>query len=171
MNSPITVYKLTILYLLKSAAEPISNVRISEFMLDRNVTNNYISVQQALFEMEKSDLISVHSDGGHSMVTITEAGGDTLRYFASDLNAGIKEECRHFLLENKYSLHDDTEVTASYDKRTVGGFEVHLSCREGGRPITDIRIVVPTLEIAETMCSKYKEKKNDVYQMLVEMLS
>ena len=56
MATPFTVYKLIILYMLRNSSSPITNSEISEFILDREYTN-YFHLQQALSELEETELI------------------------------------------------------------------------------------------------------------------
>ena len=56
MATPFTVYKLIILYMLRNSSSPITNSEISEFILDHEYTN-YFHLQQALSELEETELI------------------------------------------------------------------------------------------------------------------
>ena len=58
MATPFTVYKLIILYMLRNSSSPITNSEISEFILDREYTN-YFHLQQALSELEETELIEM----------------------------------------------------------------------------------------------------------------
>ncbi|MFR7952031.1 MAG: DUF4364 family protein [Ruminococcus sp.] len=80
MATPFTVYKLIILYMLRNSSSPITNSEISEFILDREYTN-YFHLQQALSELEETELIEKRTISNTSYYYLTEDGKNTLTYF------------------------------------------------------------------------------------------
>ena len=97
MTSPITVYKLITLYMLDRTGDALARTTITDFLLDRGLTNNYLSSQQAISELLESGLITSETMGNRTMLRITGEGQETLRFFEHDLNADIRKECTDFL--------------------------------------------------------------------------
>ena len=56
METPFTVYKLIILYMLSHSDTELTNSQLSEFILDRDYTN-YFHLQQAISELVEAGLI------------------------------------------------------------------------------------------------------------------
>ena len=54
METPFTVYKLIILYMLSHSDTELTNSQLSEFILDRDYTN-YFHLQQAISELVEAD--------------------------------------------------------------------------------------------------------------------
>ena len=100
MTSPITVYKLITLYMLDRTGDALARTTITDFLLDRGLTNNYLSSQQAISELLESGLITSETMGSRTMLRITGEGQETLRFFEHDLNADIRKECTDFLRKN-----------------------------------------------------------------------
>ncbi|WP_130837584.1 DUF4364 family protein [Lachnoclostridium sp. Marseille-P6806] len=170
MTSPITIYKLIVLYMLDRIEGAISNAAISDFLLDHDLTNNYISVQQALFELEQSGLVTSDTMGSRTMIRITREGEEALTFFVSDLNPDIRRECTEFLRANGMQLRSDAETTARYYRRITGDYEVHLAVKEKQTPLVDLRLNVPTEDMAKHMQQGWLTKNQQIYQYLMETL-
>lgn len=171
MTSPITVYKLIVLYMLDRIEEPISNSAISDFLLGNDLTNNYISVQQALYELEQSGLVTSETMGSRTLIRITGEGREALTFFVNDLNPEIRREVAEFLRANGMRLRSDAETAARYYRRITGDYEVQLSVGEKNVPLVDIRLNVPTEEMARTMQQSWLHKNQEIYRYLMEILA
>ena len=66
------------------------------------------------------------------------------------------------MLRNEVSVLGDYYYTAR-----AGGYEAHLVAKDRDINLVDIRISVPTEEIAENICNKWQEKNQEIYQYLV----
>lgn len=53
-----------------------------------------------------------------------------------------------------------------YDAK-AGGYEAHLVAKDRDVSLVDMRISAPTEDIAETICNKWEEKNQKIYQYLV----
>lgn len=73
MATPFTVYKLIILYMLRNSSTPVTNSEISQFILDREYTN-YFHLQQALSELEETELIEKRTISNTSYYYLTDDG-------------------------------------------------------------------------------------------------
>ena len=167
LKSPITVYKLIILYMLDRIDEPISNSTISDFLLTQNLTNNYISVQQSISELDESDLISMETMGSRTMLRITKSGEDTLNFFVNELNPDIRNDCEDYLKTNGMELRAEGETTARYYKKTTGEYEVDMEVNENRSPIIGLKMSVPTEDMAKRMADRWLMKNEEVYRLLM----
>jgi len=62
--------------MLRNSSSPITNSEISEFILDREYTN-YFHLQQALSELEETELIEKRTISNTSYYYLTEDGKNT----------------------------------------------------------------------------------------------
>ena len=60
ITEPLTLYKLMILYLLKSINYPLTNNQLSAFFLDYEYTT-YFTLQQPISALEDAHLITAHT--------------------------------------------------------------------------------------------------------------
>ena len=170
MTSPITVYKLIVLYMLDRTGDAIAKTTISDFLLDQSVTNNYLSVQQAISQMEESGLITSETMGSRTMIRITKEGQETLRFFENELNPEIRRQCAEFLRRNGMEIRDEAKTSAKYYKKVTGDYEVDLTVNERDTTLCALRLDVPDESIAKTVTQNWLEKNEDLYQYLVKEL-
>lgn len=164
-----TLYKLIVLYMLDQITVPLSKATINAFILDKGYTN-YMTLQQAIGELIDNQLIQQKNDANRALLTITTEGRDTLKYFENRISDAIKEDVKNFLLENKAQLKNDYSITSNYYKSVSGEYEAQLMAKEKDVLLMDLRISVPTQEMAEDVCLNWKKRNEEVYRMLTQML-
>lgn len=164
-----TLYKLIVLYMLDQSAVPLSKSTVNAFILDKGYTN-YLTLQQAIGELLDNQLISQKSDANRALLSITTEGCDTLKYFENRISDAIKEDVKNFLIENKTQLKNDYSITSNYYKSVSGEYEAQLMAKEKDVVLMDLRISVPTQEMAEDVCLNWKKRNEEVYRMLTQML-
>ncbi len=164
-----TLYKLIILYMLDQITVPLSKGTINAFILDKGYTN-YMTLQQAIGELADNQLIRQKNDANRALLSITPEGQDTLKYFENRISDAIKEDVKTFLLENKTQLKNDYSISSNYYKSVSGEYEAQLMAKEKDVLLMDLRISVPTSELAEDICLNWKKRNEEIYQMLTQML-
>lgn len=164
-----TLYKLIVLYMLDQITVPLSKATINAFILDKGYTN-YMTLQQAIGELIDNQLISEKKDANRALLSITSEGRDTLKYFENRISDAIKEDVKNFLIENKAQLKNDYSITSNYYKSVSGEYEAQLMAKEKDVLLMDLRISVPTQEMAEDVCLNWKKRNEEVYRMLTQML-
>ena len=155
--------------MLDQSAVPLSKSTVNAFILDKGYTN-YLTLQQAIGELLDNQLISQKSDANRALLSITTEGCDTLKYFENRISDAIKEDVKNFLIENKTQLKNDYSITSNYYKSVSGEYEAQLMAKEKDVVLMDLRISVPTQEMAEDVCLNWKKRNEEVYRMLTQML-
>jgi len=156
--------------MLDRTGDAIAKTTISDFLLDQSVTNNYLSVQQAISQMEESGLITSDTMGSRTMIRITKEGQETLRFFENELNPEIRRQCAEFLRRNGMEIRDEAKTSAKYYKKVTGDYEVDLTVNERDTTLCALRLDVPDESIAKTVTQNWLEKNEDIYQYLVKEL-
>lgn len=164
-----TLYKLIVLYMLDQSAIPLSKSTINTFILDKGYTN-YLTLQQAIGELIDNQLISQTKDANRALLSITKEGQVTLNYFENRISDAIKEDIMSFLMENKTQLKNDYSITSNYYKSINGEYEAQLCAKEKDVVLMDLKISVPTSEMAEDVCLNWKKRNEEIYRMLTQML-
>ena len=78
------------------------------------------------------------------------------------------QDINDYFRENEYVLRNEVSVLGDYYySAKAGGYEAHLVAKDRDISLVDIRISVPTEEIAETICNKWQEKNEGIYRYLV----
>jgi len=163
------LYKLIILFMLSKAAFPLSKKRVCDFILEKGYTN-YIILNQAISELIDADMIRMQTINNRPHLSLTEEGGQTLRYFDSSISDVTKEEITEYMKANKVELRNEVSVTANYYKATSGEYEAHLSAKEKGVPLVEITLSVPQENTAASICDNWQKRNEEIYKLLVEKL-
>ena len=169
MTEPLTLTKLIILYMLDSIDFPLSKAQIFDFILNREYTN-YFTLQQATCELTDSGFVSANVMHSVTLLTITDAGRDTLKYFHGRISDGIKADVQSYLTENKMELHNEVSVTSNYYRIGAGEYAAELSAHEKNSELVTIKLIVPTESAAETICENWKKQCQEIYSSLLTTL-
>ena len=115
-------------------------------------------------------MVSHKKEANRILLSITKEGSDTVKFFENRISDAIKEEVRQFLLTNNNRLKNDYSLASNYYKSVSGEYEAQLIAKEKDILLMDLRISVPTEEIAEDVCLNWKKRSEEIYQMLTQML-
>jgi DNA-binding PadR family transcriptional regulator len=165
----LTLYKLIVLYMLDKVAFPLTQSQISEFILEKGYTN-YLTLQQVLSELIETNLINAHSTAHRTQLTITGEGRDTLGFFEGRIGDAIKQDIHEYFRDKSLELRNEVSVVSNYYKTTNGDYEASLSARDRDSLLVEIKLSVPTPQLAASICDNWREKNQEVYQMLTRML-
>ena len=169
LQDPLTLYKLIILYMLDRVKFPITNAQISDYILEKEYTN-FLTLQQVISELTEANLIDARTVNNRTHLHITDEGRETLYYFDNRINDTIKAEINQYFRENEFDLQEEVSVVGNYYKSTSGEYEAHLTAKERGNNLVEIKLTVPTKEVAESICDNWQKKNQEVYQELVKWL-
>ena len=169
LQDPLTLYKLIILYMLDRVKFPITNAQISDYILEKEYTN-FLTLQQVISELTEANLIDARTVNNRTHLHITDEGRETLYYFDNRINDTIKAEINQYFRENEFDLQEEVSVVGNYYKSTSGEYEAHLTAKERGNNLVEIKLTVPTKEVAESICDNWQKKNQEVYQELVKQL-
>ena len=61
-------------------------------------------------------------------------------------------------------------ITANYYKSTSGEYEIELIVKEKESTLIDLKLSVPTEEIAENICLNWEQKSLEVYKEVTKLL-
>ncbi|MCD7708506.1 MAG: DUF4364 family protein [Clostridiales bacterium] len=169
MAEPFTIYKLTILYMLSHSGEPLTNMQIALFFLNREYTG-YFRVQEALSDLQGSGFIAAESTHQSTRYRITDSGKETLSLLSEKMSDGIERDVADYLAEMGASFREENAFAADYRKLPEKGYDVHMQLTLGDRPIVDLTLFARTKEQAEAMCCNWRQRCGDVYAKLMDTL-
>ena len=170
MRDFLTLYKLIILYTLSRVDFPLTKNQIGDFMLEKEFTNSFLTIQQAMNELTEAGFITAKPVRNRTQLTITPEGRQTLNYFRHQINHGIVEDIDQFLKKNKFRLRDESSILADYTRNATGEYEAHLIALDKGTPLVDITLSVPLEETAASICDNWHLKNQEIYQYLIGQL-
>ncbi len=169
MTSPLTFYKLVILYMLDRTDARISTTQFSAFLTENGYTN-LLSLVRTFSEIEESGLVRVEESSGQTFLTITDEGRETLRFFADELGEETRRQADAYLREHGAQLRTEESVIADWYRATYGGYEVRLAVRERGVPVVELTMAVPDEGSAVRIAENWKKNNQEIYRSLIEKL-
>ena len=155
--------------MLDQISVPLSKSTINSFILEKGYTN-FLTLQQAIGELLDNQLMLQKTEANKVMLSITPEGKDTLSYFENRISDAIKEDIRQFMIENNKELKNAYSITSNYYKSVSGEYEAQLVAKEKGVVLVDLKISVPTKEIAEDVCLNWQKRNEEIYRMLMQKL-
>lgn len=164
-----TLYKLMVLYMLKMVSFPLSNSQISEFILEKGYTT-YFTLQESINELVQDNFIQLVTYRNTTQYKLTPKGKDTISFFDSKISAAIKEDITTYLLDNKYDLKNEVDTTSDYYKSTSKDYIVHCQVKEGTSKLIELNLSVPLEEQADSMCAKWKDASQEIYEFIMKKL-
>ena len=169
MAEPELLYKITVLNLLQMSPVPLSNSKITEFFQEKDYTG-YFTVQIVLNNLVDNKMIQAESDNNTTMYSITPEGYNTLTLFSDRITPGIEADIKDFFSNKKMEIEEDISVSANYDRSTYGGYVVHMRYSKNSRLIMDFSLNIPSQEYAESICINFKNRPEEVYNQLLDVL-
>lgn len=165
----LMLYKLIILFLLDKVSFPLTQSQVSEFILDKGYTD-YLTLQQVLAELIENNLLTTSKSLHRTQLIITPEGRDTLGFFESRISDTIKQEIKDYLREHSLDLRNEISVVSDYYKNVQGEYDALISAKDRDTTLVEIKLSVPTPQMAEAICENWRERNQEVYEMLTKML-
>lgn len=168
-QDPLTLYKLIILYMLNRVSFPLTKAQVGDFILEKEYTN-FLTLQQAISELTDADLVVAKSLRNRTHLELTKEGRETLNFFENRINPSIKNDIDKYFRDNEFELRNELSVYSNYYKSTSGEYETSLVIREKEIELVNIKLSVPTEDIAASICDKWEGCSQEIYSNLVSKL-
>ena len=165
-----TLYKMIILYMLKKVTFPLSNSQITNFLLDHEYTT-YFHIQQTIHDLMDTHLILERKQGNSICYEITPEGQKTLSYFEKNMSDSIRLEVDSYILEKGYEMRNENSITAEYYRTPEQEYTVQLGVLEKNAPLIQLKITVPTEEMAKNLCHIWPKRSQEIYASVMTSLS
>lgn len=165
----LMLYKLIILYIINKVDFPLTNTRVSAFILDKGYTN-YFNIQLSISELLDDEFIVTNTTHNNTLYEITEQGKETLSLFSNLISPAIKEDINSYLIEHKYALRNEVSTMADYYQVKKDEYMVTLKVIENGSSIIELNLEIPTEDAATKICNNWKIKNSDIYSFIMSSL-
>jgi len=165
----LTLYKLIVLYMLNKVSFPMTKAQVGDFILEKEYTT-FLTLQQAMSELIDAKLITAESIRNRTHLAITEEGKNTLYYFENRLSEGIKKDINGYFRENELELRNEVSVISNFYKATNGEYEAHLIAKDKDVELVNIKLSVPSEDVAAAICDNWQERNQEIYKLLITNL-
>lgn len=169
LQDPLTLYKLIVLYMLDKVSFPLTTAQISDFILSKEFTN-FLTLQQVINELIEAGLINSRNNRNRTHLSITADGIETLNFFRNRINEGIQNDINAYLKANEFSMRNEVSVQGDYYKSTSGEYEAHLIAKDREINLIELKLSIPTEELAANICDNWQTNNQQIYKYLIEHL-
>ena len=168
MLKPETRNKLILLYMLDAVDFPLSSSQISSYVLNREYMD-YFEMNRNFAVLIDDGLITASPTHNSTQYRITRSGSETLSCLEDKLPGYIKSEIEEYFKEKRIELKNESSILADYYKTGIG-YATRCVVKKKGEPEFEILLNVATKETAQAICNNWREKKDEVFEYLMDIL-
>lgn len=168
-TSDLAENKLLLLYIFDKIKLPISNIQITQIVLENNFIN-YFTLHQYISELISSNFLEYVGEASKHRLVITDRGSKVLTMFKERLPKNKIEVIDGYLQKHLEKIKKEITVTADYTIENNNSFIVNLKATENNISLIDLKLNVPTINQARAICSKWKENSAQLYNDIISLV-
>lgn len=161
--------KLLLLYIFYKIKLPISNIQITQIILENNFIN-YFTLQQYITELVSSDLIKPTEQEGKHRLIITKKGSNVLSLFKGRISDKKIQLIDNYLKAHLENIKKELTISADYTIENNNNYLVNLTASEGNFTLIDIKLSVASNNQARNLCTKWRNNPSDLYNKIINLL-
>jgi predicted transcriptional regulator len=147
--------KLLLLYIFYKIKLPISNIQITQIILENNFIN-YFTLQQYMTELIASNLLTPTEQKGKHRLIITQKGDNVLSLFKGRISETKIQLIDDYLKTHLENIKKELTVSADYTIENKSNYLVNLTASEGNFTLIDIKLSVTSNKQARDLCIKWR---------------
>jgi predicted transcriptional regulator len=162
--------KLKLLYIFNYIKIPLTNIEITNFILDNDILD-YFTLQQLLNDLCDSKFILLQSRNGNEYYGITETGTEALDMFGDKLPDYFIKQVEKNFNNLKMVIKKHRELLGHYYKRKEDEFIVSLQVMENESTIFSLSLNVPEEDLAKHICKKWDSNPEEIFSNILKTLT
>lgn len=168
-TSELAENKLLLLYIFDKIKLPISNIQITQIVLENNFIN-YFTLHQYISELVSSGFLVHTAEESKHRLVITERGSKVLTMFGERLSKHKVEVIDKYIKAHIEKIKKEVTISADYTIEGKSNYIVNLKATENNAILIDLKINVPTNKQARDLCSKWKNNSAEIYNNIMRQL-
>ena len=160
--------KLIMLFVFDKMEVPLSLSTIEDICSQSNDWINYMDCHSTLSQLIDNNFIYDISSSGMTLYSITPNGRVCLADFFVRIPASIRENISSFVKKNRNKYRRKQEYVADYYMNKDGTYTVYLKILEPVGPQLELKLVVPSRQIAKNIFNKWEDKAESVYAAIYD---
>jgi predicted transcriptional regulator len=168
-TSELAGNKLLLLYIFDKIKLPISNIQITQIVLENNFIN-YFTLHQYIGELVSSSFLEYTGEDAKHRLVITEKGSKVLSMFGERLSKNKLEVIDQYLKSHLEKIKKEITISADYTIEGSNNYIVNLKATENNAILIDLKINVPSNKQARELCSKWKNNSAELYNKIMRQL-
>jgi predicted transcriptional regulator len=161
--------KLLLLYIFDKIKLPISNIQITQIVLENNFIN-YFTLHQYISELISSGFLEYTGEKSKHRLVITDRGSRVLDMFKERLPKNRIETTDAYLKRHAEKIKKEVTIAADYTIEGDNNYIVNLKATENNVILIDLKINVPSNKQARELCSRWKTNSAEIYNNIIRQL-
>jgi len=161
--------KLLLLYIFYEIKLPISNIQITQIILENNFIN-YFTLQQYITELIASNLLKPTEQKGKHRLVITQKGSNVLSLFKERISKSKLQLIDSYLKAHLENIKKELTVSADYTIENNNNYLVNLTASEDSFTLIDIKLSVTSNKQARNLCTKWRKNPSELYAKIINLL-
>lgn len=168
-EEPIDV-KLIIIRTIRYFRDAIPESILTDTILVNGYVN-YFDLEQAIYELTESRLITYYEDGQYGRrFSLTSLGETALEGFAARLPKSVCEKLYQTVRVKIREFENELAVTAEYEKGSEEEYTVRLGISEGKYEIMKLSISLFDERLAKNLCREFKRSPQTYYNEVLSIM-
>lgn len=161
--------KLLLLYIFYKIKLPISNIQITQIILENNFIN-YFTLQQYITELISSNMLEYTELNGKQRLHISQKGDNVLSLFKGRISESKIVLIDNYLKAHIENIKKELTVSADYTIENNNNYLVNLTASENSFTLIDIKLSVASNKQAQNLCTKWRNRPSDLYAKIINLL-
>lgn len=162
--------KLIVLYIISKLTKSVTNLQISDIILD--VTGiDYFTLQSILLELNEKGFINLFYEEDTRYYKITDEGNELLESLIQIVPDFIISRVSKKVDGESKEIKQKTIIYADYFPEEDDRFIVKCKIAEGGKKSVELEFATPTKQQAIDICNKWYENPSKYYLEIIKMFS
>lgn len=163
-------HKLLLLHIIDKVDLPISNIQLTEIVLENNFIN-YFTLQEYIDELISSQLVNKVNYKDKDRLVISNKGKEVLSLFKNRLPKNDLDKLDSYIDEKMNLIKKEATISADYTIENSNSYVVSLGASENNIPLMEIKVTVASNKQARELCSKWKANPSDLYTKIIKILT
>lgn len=168
-GNKLALSKLKLLYIFNQFAIPLTNMELTNFVLENNFMEYFI-LQQILSDLRESKFIDIHSSNGHEYYFLTDEGINSITMFEDMLPEYFVKDVNSKFEKLQKDLKRRNELFGHYYKKSDNEYVVSFQVLENRLVIFNLSINVPTEDMAKSICNKWNSNPEKIFDSILKTL-
>lgn len=169
-TNDLTVKKLILLYILDNIDLLLTNVQLTEIVMQDSLMN-YFLLQQYLLDLIKVKYIQVITENDKHFYKITNDGRRVLNYFEKRIPYITREKILNRLSNKRNGIKEASEVISDYFPYNENEYSVECKIIENRTPLIELKVSVGSKAQAKNICEKWKKSSQIMYSKIIAALT
>ena len=163
------INKLIMLFVFDKMEGPLTEKTLLD-VCPANKWLEYMDCVTIINQLVDCGFIYRVNESGEPLYAITVDGRMCLANYYVKIPTSTREEIAQFATDNAARYRMMQEAVADYYKNKDGTYTVLLKIIEPTQPLLELKLSVPTKQIAKSIHKSWKNRFSDVYSLLYENL-